>query len=102
MIVIAVGNLAVEPEIGLFLFANIFKFLEKFNVNAVRRIKAESVNIKLINPESCAVEKIVHNLVIVEIKLYKVIVTCPALIAETVIIRAVVPKVYILKPRRIS
>ena len=34
--------------------------------------------------------------------LYKVVVTCPALIAETVIIRTVVPKVYIFKPRRIS
>ena len=102
MIVIAVGNLAVEPEVRLFLFANIFKFLEKFNVNTISRIKAESVNIELVNPESCTVKKIVYYLVIVEIKLYKVIVTCPAFIAETVIIRAVVPKVYILKPRRIS
>ena len=93
MIVIAVGNLAVEPEIGLFLFANISEFLEKFNVNAVSRIKAKSVNIKLINPKSCTVKKIVYYFVIVEIKLYKVVVTCPALIAETVIIRTVVPKV---------
>ena len=76
--------------------------MKKFNVNAVSRIKAKSVNIKLINPKSCTVKKIVYYLVIVEIKLYKVVVTCPALIAETVIIRTVVPEVYIFKPRRIS
>ena len=69
----------------------------------VRPVEGQkSVNIKLINPKSCTVKKIVYYLVIVEIKLYKVVVTCPALIAETVVIRVVVPEVYIFKPRRIS
>ena len=40
------------------------QFLEKFNVNAVSRIKAKSVNIKLINPASYAFQKILNNLLI--------------------------------------
>ena len=73
--VVAADNLAVKPEIGLFASAKSLELSKEIKVNNVCGVKAQTVNIKLVNPEVNSVKQIVYNVGIFKVKLYEVVVT---------------------------
>ena len=55
-------------------------------IKTVSNIQSQSINVKVINPVFNLIKNMINNSLVVKIKLYKVEVTFPALIPETIII----------------
>ena len=100
-VVVAADDFAVEPEIGLERQADVSQSLEEFKVDTVGGVKSETVDSELLNPEFNRADKVVADRLIVEVELYEVDVTCPALIAEAVVVVVVAPEVEVHKPRAV-
>ena len=101
-VVVAVCDFAVEPEIGLLGLAEILELLEELGVDNVRRVKAQSVDAELVDPHFNGAEKVVDNLVVSQIELYEVVVTCPALVPEGVAVAASSVEVEVLEPAAVA
>ena len=95
-------DFAVEPEIGLLGLAEILELLEELGVDNVRRVKAQSVDAELVDPHFNGAEKVVDNLVVSQIELYEVVVTCPALVPEGIAVAASSVKVKVLEPAAVA
>ena len=95
-------DFAVEPEIGLLGLAEILELLEELGVDNVRRVKAQSVDAELVDPHFNGAEKVVDNLVVSQIELYEVVVTCPALVPEGVAVAASSVEVEVLEPAAVA
>ena len=101
-VVISVCDLSVEPEIGLFALTQIFEPSEEVYVNNVGSVKAQAVNAELVDPEFRRAEKVVDNILVLQIQLHQIIVTCPALVPERITIGALSVKVQILEPAAVG
>ena len=76
--------------------------LDKIVVKAVRSVKADSVNVKLVYPKIYCPHKIISDLGIAEIKLYKVIAVVPALVPEAVVIGGISAEIQSAEPAAVT
>ena len=60
--------------------------LQEIFIQTICNIKSETVNVKFPDPACYTIKNMIYNLRIIKIKLYKIIMTFPALIPQTVIV----------------
>ena len=100
--VIAVDHLAHQPEIFLFIIGKAPHILHKGELQTVRAVQADAVDIKLIDPETDHVKKIFPYLRLPQIQIHKFKTVPPGLVSETVVIRGVPPEVDPLVPAAVG
>ena len=96
--VISVDHLAHQPEIRFLFIGKPPHFFHKGKLQTVRTVKADSVNIKLMDPEADYIQKIFPHLWLPEIEIYQFKTVSPCLIAKSIIIRRIPPKINSLVP----
>ncbi len=101
-IVVAMDDLAHQPEIRAFLTAVAAQPSEKGRIHTVSRIKPQAVDSKFVHPHADRAKQMINDLWILQIQLNKIKVPLPALIPEGVAHRATAAEVEIMKPSAIS
>ena len=96
--VISVNNLSHKPEIFLDLVCGMAENPHKIKIQYISGIQADSVNIKLVDPEADYIQKIFPHLRLPEIEIYQFKTVSPCLIAKSIIIRRIPPKIDSLVP----
>ena len=101
-VVVAVGDLAVEPEIGLFRLAKLFETAEEIHVDHVRRVKAQTVDAELVDPVFHCAEQVSHDVLVAEVELDQIVVTCPALVPEGIAVGTAAVEMQVLEPAAVG
>ena len=92
------NDLAHQPEFRFHAVAHAAQVAHKTEVQDVRRIKADSVDVKLADPESDCVKEVVLDVPVPHVELDKKIVAAPVIVGEAVIIFVVSPEIDVAIP----
>lgn len=87
-----------KPEVRFHLVCNMAQSLHKIKVKYVRRVKTDTIYIKLADPEADYITNIIFYGWISLIEFYQQVVSAPVIVAETIIVLVVAVKVYIAVP----
>ena len=89
LVVVAVEGLAEQEEILCQPLAVTVQLLEEVQVKAVRYVKAQAVYPEFLLPAGYAVLEVLLHLGVVEVELYQLVMTLPALVPEAVVVAVV-------------
>ena len=100
--IIAVNHFAHEPEILFFLRSSPAHLLHEIEGQAVRAVQADSVDVKLLDPEMDHIKEIIPHGLLVKIEVHQLEAVSPGLVAEPVVVGAVPAEVHTLVPVHIG
>ena len=67
-----------------------------------RGVKPQTVDAELIDPEFCRAEQIADDVLVLQVELDEIVVTCPSLIPEGVAVGALTVEVEVLEPAAVG
>ena len=90
--VVPVNHLAHQPEILLLFLCGRPHLFHESKVKAVRAVQPYSVDVKFVNPETYHIQKIIANLLILQVQIHQFKAVSPCLIGKSVIIPRIASK----------
>ena len=96
--VVAVDDLAHQPELGLHLVGNAAQALHEIEVQHVGSVQTDAVNIELIHPEADGVEMVVLHLGVALVQLDQQVEAAPVAVGKTIVVLVVAPEIHITEP----
>ena len=91
-LIVAVQKLAQKQELRLQSGSKAAKFLQEFPVEAVCHVKAQSVDIEILDPVADLIEDVIYHGIVPEIELHQIEAAFPAFVPEAVVIVRVAVK----------
>ena len=101
-VVVAVDDLAHEPEVRALALAEAADALEEIEVDAVGGVETDAVDLELLDPVIDGVDQVVADADVLEIQLDEVVVAVPPLIPEGVAAGGGTAEVQVLEPAAVA